>query len=204
MSLHEDHINEFSTSTFIFACATELENKIILAVKDYVDKMIARNVHKNVLQTVTINAGFNREHATTHQISISAIPRGLANSSFNRNLVKRFEDEGGETWLEYMGKFIYDIEFYFRSTNRNSIAVLADLIMVGLLKPIYEELLKIGLEIPIINMPLSGIEQDRDMGYEHLQKLNLTITGMMVDWKQVYREDGAIIEEIGTDIITIT
>jgi len=199
MPLSNSYLLEFSTHTFAFSAATKMETIIIEQLTDYVNRLKKRGVFVEDIGDVLINAVYNKAFSKSHQITVECIPSNAIPLSFG-NSVGTDEDEVGETWQVFQGKWNYTIQFNIKSVNRASVAMLADIILVGLLKPVHEKLLKLGVEIPINNMSLGKIIPYKEPGYEHLFTLTLEILNTTINWVQLYREDGLIAREAGIEI----
>jgi len=199
MPLSKDQIVRFSDLTFIFGAATTLESTLIEKLKDFITRAIRVSNFSEDLTNLDINAAFNKDNTTPHQITVEFVPSQIDTLSFG-NKIGVVDDEAGNTWHMFGGKWAYDVEITVRSMNRAAVARLADIILLGLQYPIRIELLKIGFELPIINMTLERLQYDNVPGFEHLYKTVLRIPRILVDWKQVYTESGRLIQEVDADI----
>lgn len=199
MPLLNDHLLEFSSHSFIFAHTSFVEKTIIEAITQYKDRLLERGLYQNDLSNLQINAAFNKKMATNNQITVEYIPTRNFPLNFGNSQGSE-EDAVGNTWKIYSTKCQATLEITIRSQNRAPVGRIADIVMVGLMYPIYKALVEINLELPINNITAGRIEPDREPGFENLFKTVLRFPEMYVDIKQMYREDGYTAEEIGLEI----
>lgn len=201
MPLDDSYIRDFSNATFIFGNCSLVEEVIICEIAKYISRLKQRKVPIiTSLSNIYLSAIYPKKIANYNQIIVECVPNAAAIQSFG-NLLGRNEDAAGNTWVTFGGQYEYTLSITFRSINRRPVSILADIVLVGLLKPINDVLLEIGVEIPINNINLARIVPVKEPGYENLFELSLTFPGTRVDWRQMFREDGVIIAEIGVQMI---
>lgn len=199
MPLSNDHLLEFSNTTFLFSAATALEEVLIKALKAFISRLKTRDVFTAELGDIVVNAVYNKEMSRAHQISLNVIPKAIL-PLHPGNVEGRKEDVGGETWVEFSGKCNYSLQIICRSMQRSSVAKIADIVMIGLMYPINIELQQAQLYLPLHNLGFTGIVPERDPGYESIFRTIIEIPEFYVGWKQMYREDGKLAVEVDAEI----
>lgn len=196
-----DHHFKYSTTSFIFASATFLENLFIRELNAFTAKLKQRGLFPKNLSLLNYNAAFSKAQAKSQQITVEFVPARTQVTAFG-NALGQVVDAGNNTHKMFGGKWNYTGIFTCRSINRAPVATLADILILGLLMPVREAVVKQGVDLPINNIAFDKIAPDRDSvpGMENLFRLQFNIPDITVDWRQFYDEAGDIADIVDVEM----
>lgn len=194
-----NYILKYSPTTFIFGSATHLERFFIEQIQKYVGDLKDRGLYLTELGDVYFNAAYNKEMSKNHQVTVEMIPAAAEMRSFGNQLGQIVDYAEGFKYA-FGGHWTYTAVFTCRSMNRSAVGALGDIIALGLLKPIYDAVVKDGVDLPINNMTFDRITPEREIGFENLFRLQFRIPETRVSWRQFYDENGYIAKIVTTEI----
>lgn len=193
------YILKYSPTTFVFGSATYLESFFIKEIEVFINDLKNRGLYVAEIGNVAFNAAYNKEMSKNHQITVEMIPATSEMRAFSNNLGQVVDYAQGFKYA-FGGHWTYTGVFTCRSMNRAAVAFLADLVILGLLKPVYDIVVKEGVDLPINNMTFDRIVPDREVGFENLFRLQIRIPEIRVSWRQFYDESGYIAKIVDTEI----